>query len=112
MKSTILNRNSLKRTVVKQDKSEKGQSGQIKKRTALERNNVQNDSYVKAKAEEGSSKEYDQDRSRRISDAQDKGKLEQENLELKAKIVTLSRRLEHYECVAEAATDLGVYLDY
>lgn len=63
---------------------------------------------AEAKVSTGNSKEYDHTSRLRQFTAQKANKLEQENIELKARITDLERKLERYTELSEAMSDLGI----
>ena len=61
---------------------------------------------AKATAEEP--KEYDQTVNRSIQDSQQKSRLEVENIELKAKLIELEKKLEYFGELSETLSEMGM----
>jgi hypothetical protein len=61
-----------------------------------------------AKASEEKPKEYDQTVNRSIQDSQQKSRLEVENIELKAKIVELEKKLARFGELSETLSEMGM----
>jgi|TARA_R110001592_G_scaffold319321_1_gene596864 uncharacterized protein YjgD (DUF1641 family) len=61
-----------------------------------------------AKANEKIPKEYDQTVNRNILDSQQKSKLEVENIELKAKLVELEKKLKRFGELSETLSEMGM----